>query len=222
MGNLRVIAIFIGFLLIIATFTYPSWRPRPALETAEDIFPELSEDLRPLFDELPAPVQTIYLVLRQENSSTATDLVRARLTPPERLIEDMPDISNAPLIVSGSFAPVTMPEDEVDRELPPYQALYNETLGDVSIYRYPDDKQFLRLENFSVVNGPNLRVYLATIVDPLNLEELGMTYLDLGALRSNSGNQNYDIPPQANFTEYVSVVIFDTTSGHIFGVARLG
>ena len=91
----------------------------------------------------------------------------------------------------------------------------------MSIYRYPDDKQFLRLENFSVVNGPGLRVYLATTVDPLNKEELGM-YLDLGALRSNSCNQNYDIPPQANFTEYVSVVIFDTISGHIFGVARLG
>jgi len=222
MGNLRVIAIFIGFLLIIATFTYPSWRPRPVLEMAEDIFPELSEELRPLFDELPDPVQAIYLVLRQEKSRIAGELVTARLTPPERLIEDMPDISNAPLIASGSFAPVTLPDDEVERELPPYQSLYDETLGDVAIYRYPDDKQFLRLENFSVVNGPNLRVYLATTVDPLTVEELGNTYLDLGSLRSNSGNQNYEIPPQARFSEYVSVVIFDTISGHIFGVARIG
>lgn len=222
MGNLRVIAIVIGFLLIIAVFTYPSWRPRPALESAEAIFPELSEELRPAFDELPEDVQTIYLTLRQENSRIATELVTARLTAPARLIEDLPDITNAPKIMSGVFAPVTLPEDEVKRELPPYQPLYDEAVGDVSIYRYPDNRQFLRLENFIVVNGPDLHVYLATIKDPLNLEELGSDYIDLGALRANSGNQNYDIPRELNMAVYVSVVIFDRTSGHIFGVARIG
>jgi len=220
MGNLRVIAILIGFLLIIAVFTYPSWRPSPALDSAEDIFPELPEELRPLFDDLPEDIQAIYLTLRQENSLIATGLVSARLTPPTRLIEDLPDITNAPRIMSGAFAPVVLPEDEVERELPPYQPLY-EAFGDVSIYRYPDNRQFLRLENFSVVNGPNLRVYLATIRDPLNLEELGRDYIDLGALRSSSGNLNYDIPRELTMAAYASVVIFDRDSGHIFGVASI-
>jgi hypothetical protein len=221
MGNLRAIAIFVGFLLIVATFTYPSWRPRPVIETAEDIFPELDPELRPQFDTLPSDVQTIYLVLRQDNSRIAEALVSARLTPPERLIEELPNISNAVRVASGIFAPVVLPADEFERELPPYQSLY-EALGDITVYRYPDERKFLRLENFSVVNGPDLRVYLATTRDPLNLEELGNTYLDLGALRSNSGNQNYDIPREVSISSYASVVIFDRISGHIFAVGRIG
>lgn len=222
MGNLRVIAILIGFLLIVAIFTYPTWRPRPVAQNTQDIFPELSENLRDAFTKLPQEVQDIYLTLRQENSETATQLVTARLIPPVRVIEDLPDISNAPLIATGSFAPVVLPPDEVERELPPYAMLYEDALGNVKIYRYPDERKFLRLENFSIVNGPNLRVYLAVLTNPVNTEELGTTYIDLGALKSNSGNQNYDIPRELNLGDYASVVIYDTESGHIFGVARIG
>lgn len=220
MGNLRVIAVFIGLLLIIVTFTYPSWRPRPIIETAEDIFPELEPELRPLFDGLPSPVQNIYLVLRNENSRIATALVTARLLAPERLIEDSPNVSNAIMVAGGSFAPIVLPASETRRELPPYQALYT-ALGDVRVYRYPDERKFLRLEDFSVVNGPDLRVYLVTVPDPLDLEEIGNDYIDLGSLRANTGNHNYDIPRELNISAFRSVVIFDRTSGHIFGVARI-
>jgi hypothetical protein len=208
--------------LIVAVFTYPTWRPRPVAENTEDIFPELSEDLRDGFTSLPQDIQEIYLTLRGENGRIAAALVTARLTPPERLIEDLPDISNAPQIAGGIFAPIVLPADEVDRELPPYYPLYANALGDVKIYRYPDERKILRLENFSIVNGPNLRVYLAVLTNPLNTEELGNTYIDLGALKSNSGNQNYDIPRELNLGDYASVVIYDLVSGHLFGVARIG
>jgi hypothetical protein len=69
MGNLRVIAIMLGFLLIVAVFTYPTWRPRPVAQNTEAIFPELSADLSDAFINLPQDVQDIYLTLRQENST---------------------------------------------------------------------------------------------------------------------------------------------------------
>jgi hypothetical protein len=99
--------------------------------------------------------------------------------------------------------------------------LYEDALGDVKIYRYPDERKVLRLENFSILNGPDLRVYLVSLPDPLNTEELGV-FIDLGDLKSNSGNQNYDIPRELNMGDYASVVIYDLVSGHIFGVARIG
>ncbi|MCL4256608.1 MAG: hypothetical protein KJ043_22820, partial [Anaerolineae bacterium] len=178
MGNLRVLIIFIGLLLVVAVFTYPSWRPRPIIETADDIFPELDAQLRPLFDELPSDIQTIYLTLRQENTIISEALVTARLTPPERLIEEMPNVSNAVRTIQTSFAPVVLPEDETERELPFYQPLY-EAFGEVSIYRYPDDRLLLRLDNFSVVHGPDLRVYIVVLRDPLNTEEVGNDFIDL-------------------------------------------
>lgn len=221
MGNLRVLAIGMGLILVILTFTYPTWRPRPNFETAEAIFPELDETLRPAFDALPSDVQAIYIALRRENVRIAQALATARLRPSERLIEDLPNVSNAAVVARGSFAPVVLPSTETRRQLPPYQFLYDEALGDITVYRYPDERKLLRIENLSLLNGPDLRVYLVTIADPLNLEELGNDYIDLGALRANSGNQNYDIPRELNIRTFASVVIFDRVSGHIFGVARI-
>src|SRR5690242_21916245 len=50
-----------------------------------------------------------------------------------------------------------------------------------------DNSKFLRFEDFKATNGPDLHVYLAT-------DEKATDYVDLGALKANIGNQNYQIP----------------------------
>jgi Electron transfer DM13 len=45
----------------------------------------------------------------------------------------------------------------------------------------------LRLENFKSTNGPNVHLYLAT-------DKVASNFIDLGRLKANNGNQNYDIP----------------------------
>jgi hypothetical protein len=44
----------------------------------------------------------------------------------------------------------------------------------------------LRLENLKATNGPDLYVYLAT-------DKSASDFVDLGRLKANNGNQNYDI-----------------------------
>ena len=54
----------------------------------------------------------------------------------------------------------------------------------------------LRLENLNLENGPDLRVYLVSI-DPVPngvSTEAIAGYADLGQLKGNVGNQNYEIP----------------------------
>ena len=48
-----------------------------------------------------------------------------------------------------------------------------------------DGSTILRLENFKSTNGPNVHLYLATDKDASN-------FIDLGRLKANNGNQNYN------------------------------
>ena len=59
--------------------------------------------------------------------------------------------------------------------------------GVAKVIYLEDASDVLRLEDFRVTNGPDLYVYLAT-------DKQASDFVDLGRLKANSGNQNYDIP----------------------------
>lgn len=91
--------------------------------------------------------------------------------------------------------------------------------GDAIILSYPDGTTYVRFENFSVVNGPDVHVYLSpTTVPGRSLESLG-DYIDLGLLKGNKGDQNYQLP--ADFTDYGSVVLWCEEFGVLFPYATL-
>jgi hypothetical protein len=70
--------------------------------------------------------------------------------------------------------------------------------GTAGIYDV-DGSIVLRLEDFDVTNGPDLRVDLV-LTDG--------TMVDLGALKGNVGNQNYDIPADTDLDTVESVLIY--------------
>lgn len=72
----------------------------------------------------------------------------------------------------------------------------------------------LRLENFRVTNGPDLYVYLAT-------DKQASDFIDLGRLKANNGNQNYDIPEGVDLSKYYTVVVWCKQFSVFFGGAEL-
>jgi hypothetical protein len=77
-----------------------------------------------------------------------------------------------------------------------------------------DGRDFLRLENFKSTNGPDLYVYLSTDKD-------ASEFVNLGKLKANSGNQNYEIPNKVNLVEYNQVLIWCKAFGVLFGSAEI-
>ena len=81
--------------------------------------------------------------------------------------------------------------------------------GVAHILRAADGTLTLRVENFSVTNGPDLFVVLSTSGDGY-----AEGSLNLGALKATDGNFNYEIPPGTDISKYRSAVIwcrrFDT------------
>ena len=94
--------------------------------------------------------------------------------------------------------------------------------GGATIYRGPDGTHLLRLENLDVTNGPDLHVILTPHGDPESRDDVHVTgYIDLGKLKGNKGNQNYEIPDSVNVTSQGSVVIYCKPFHVIFSVAPL-
>ncbi len=94
--------------------------------------------------------------------------------------------------------------------------------GTATIYQTGDGMLTLRLEDFSVTNGPALSVLLSPHPSPARSDDLG-EYLDLGPLKGNKGNQNYeiDLPIRKLITEYASVVIYCVPFHIVFSIAPL-
>ena len=94
--------------------------------------------------------------------------------------------------------------------------------GTATIYWLPDDSYLLRLEDFEVTNGPDLRVLLAEAGDPMSRDELQAGgYTHLAKLKGNKGSQNYEIPADINLDEQNSVIIYCMPFHVIFSVAPL-
>ncbi len=72
----------------------------------------------------------------------------------------------------------------------------------------------LRLENFKATNGPDLYVYLST-------DNSASDFVNLGRLKGNIGNQNYDIPEGTDLSKYHTVLIWCQAFSVLFGSAQL-
>ena len=94
--------------------------------------------------------------------------------------------------------------------------------GTATVYLLPDGSHLLRLEDFEVTNGPDLRVLLAEPGDPMSRVELQAGgYTHLAKLKGNIGNQNYEIPADIDLDEQNSVIIYCMPFHVIFSVAPL-
>ena len=98
---------------------------------------------------------------------------------------------------------------------------FHQGSGSATIYQQGDER-VLRLEDFSVTNGPDLHVILTKHRSPASREDVGEDYIDLGSLKGNMGNQNYEIPADVDLSEYQGVVIYCVPFHVVFATATLG
>ena len=86
--------------------------------------------------------------------------------------------------------------------------------GKAKILILSDGSQILRLEDFKSTNGPDVHLYLST-------DKQASDFIDLGRLKANNGNQNYQIPINADFNKYKYVLIWCQPFSVLFGSAQL-
>lgn len=96
------------------------------------------------------------------------------------------------------------------------------TKGLATIHQLADGKRILRLTEFETSNGPDVQVYLVAAADANDNETVTKAgFIHLGALKGNIGDQNYEVPADADLNKYQSVTVWCRRFGVNFGTAPL-
>ena len=100
----------------------------------------------------------------------------------------------------------------------------HQTAGRATIYKAESGSAYLRLTDFSTSNGPDVHVLLARSDDEhLRQDTISGTLdgVELGSLKGNQGDQNYDLPATVDLQKYDAVVIYCERFHAVFGTAKL-
>jgi len=98
----------------------------------------------------------------------------------------------------------------------------HETKGTATVFQLADGKKTLRLTNFATSNGPDVHVYLVAASDAKDNDTVTKSdYVDLGSLKGNIGDQNYELPAGADLAKYRAVTIWCKRFSVNFGTAPL-
>ena len=197
-----------------ATFTFPLWQP--ILEhrgpAAVEAFPGLDPQLQPGFVSLPQEQQRAYLDFAQQDRTKALAMVTAALAQRVPVPTDeqaMPDLNAPVTVASGTFQKISA-------------VLWGQ--GTINIYQDASNALTMRFDSFSMPNGPDLHLYLTAADAPKTSADMsanGVDKLDLGALKSSYGSQNYALTDVSDLTQYRSVVIYSSSLDLIYTYAPL-
>jgi hypothetical protein len=115
-----------------------------------------------------------------------------RLFVNERVNEALPAGGTGSVLAAGDFHGVA-----------------HATHGTATIFQMPSGSRLLRLTNFETSNGPDVRVYLIAANDANDSDTVTNTgFVELGSLKGNIGDQNYEIPAAVDLAKYQAVTIW--------------
>jgi hypothetical protein len=179
--------------------------PYMGIEDVETIMAGMAKIASPVDEEMP-------------DMDAQAPPVQASPTPTPETTAGEPTPAPAPTEVLAAAGPVILKHGMfMDTDS------FHQGSGTATIYEGADGSRILRLENFKVTNGPDLHVVLSPYAGP---EEIGGSlkspgWVDLGKLKGNIGNQNYEIPDGVDIGSHNSVTIWCKPFNVIFSVAVL-
>ncbi len=171
-------------------------------------------------DEVNEAVPTFATPSATVDSSTSTSTSTSTTTTstttaasPSAAVPVPVEPASPPTAPPATVAPAPVIVTEVSGA---FESRGHATSGTASVLGDGSGQRFLRFENFSTSNGPDLNVYLVKanaggIDDAVNL----------GDLKGNVGDQNYVVPVGTDLAVYDTVVVWCVRFNYSFGQATL-
>lgn len=98
------------------------------------------------------------------------------------------------------------------------------TSGRATVYQGADGKKILRLTHFRTSNGPDVHVVLVATRDARDdAKSLSdkVERIELGKMKGNEGDQNYELPENIDLAKFQTVSIYCERFNAVFGAAAL-
>jgi hypothetical protein len=208
--NQIIVGVIVAVVAIVGLFITEPWTYFVVNEV-DEAFPSLSSDQREAMNNMPEDQKNELIAMAEDNPEMAEDVAVAQIGDDTVVPEDeqdMPDdMPDEPTVLkSGTFITI----DPV-----------HGAEGSATIYELPEGDLVLRFEDFTSTNGPELHVILSKDVPTSTFAGVGEDSIDLGLLKGNVGNQNYEISADIDLDEYKSIVIYCVPFGVVFSSADL-
>ena len=102
-----------------------------------------------------------------------------------------------------------------------FHSVLHPTEGTATVYRLGDGSRVLRFTNFRTSNGPDVHVYIVAADDAKDhATVLQAGFVDLGVIKGNIGDQNYNIGPDLDLSKYRTVSVWCKRFSVNFGAAH--
>ncbi len=145
----------------------------------------------------------------------------------DRVDEEIPTATGDTVEVPPSGGAVTAPPGSSAPTEPlvlasgEFVSLDHGTSGTARVLQLADGTRIVRLEGLDTSNGPDLFVYLSTNAASGDEGVFDDEYVNLGRLKGNKGDQNYDLPTDVDLARFASVVVWCDRFDSAFGAADL-
>lgn len=202
--NLVIAAVLIVLLALPLVW----WLAAPLFvdETVDEAFP---------FD---LPEESAIAAMSPEEAEAAVDEIMDELDMDR--VEAMPEAQAEALETGLMQLAERMPETEMAEAMPEAadewlvarQGSFRDAdaihrgSGEATVYQQ-GERRVLRFTDFEATNGPDLHVLLVENVEAGGHDELG-DYVDLGSLKGNVGDQNYELPADLDLDAFGGVMIY--------------
>jgi Electron transfer DM13 len=130
-------------------------------------------------------------------------------TPPPSVASAVPTAPPTSTPTPEPFAPTTVARGEFSGT-----DEFHFGRGTASIIEVDPGRYHLRLDDFSVRNGPDLYVYLSTAAD-----DYADDAFEVGLLKATDGTFGYDLPAGTEPSRFRSAIIWCKQFSHLFAVA---
>ncbi len=136
-------------------------------------------------------------------------------TRPSRPVSATPSVRPSHTPSPQSTTPVVLARGD-------FRSLEHSTSGRALVLELADGSHYLRFEDLDTSNGPDLRVWITEqpASSDWHVWDDG-TYVDLGALKGNVGDQNYLLPANVDLTKFRTAVVWCRRFKVGFGVAPI-